>query len=65
MIFVARLVLRRAIKDYITALKCDDIETISECENFFYSEQFDLITECAEMRNLKSECVIRMCKKAA
>lgn len=63
MIFVARLVLRRAIKDYITALKCNDIETISECENFFYSEQFDLITECAEMRNLKSDYVVRMCKR--
>ena len=63
MIFVARLVLRRAIKDYIKALKCNDIETISECEDFFYSDQFDLITECAEMRDLKSDYVVRMCKK--
>ena len=63
MIFVARLVLRRAIKDYITALKFNDIGRISECEEFFYSDQFDLITECAEMRNLKSDYVVRMCKK--
>ena len=61
--YAARLVLKRAIKDYIFSLKCNDIDIISECENFFHSEQFDLITECAEMRNLNEEYIIRTCRK--
>lgn len=63
MIYVARLALKRAIKDYIYALKTNNIDIIFECEEFFNSEQFDLLTECAEMREMDSDYIMNLCKK--
>ena len=62
--YVAQLALKRAIKDYIDGLKYDNTYTIAECENFFHSEQFDLISECAGFHDLSSDYIISMCKKA-
>ena len=65
MIYVAKLALKRAIKDYINALKTNNKDIIYECEEFFNSEQFDLLTECAEMREMNSNYVMNLCKKKA
>ena len=63
MIYVAKLALKRLIKDYIYALKTDNKGIIYECEEFFNSEQFDLLTECAEMREMDSDYIMNLCKK--
>ena len=63
--YLAQLVLKRAVKDYINGLKYDNTYTIAECEEFFNSEQFDLISECAEAHNLSSDYIINMCKRMA
>lgn len=63
MTYVAKLALKRAIKDYIYALKTNNKDVIYECEEFFNSEQFDLLTECAEMRELNSDYIMNLCKK--
>ena len=64
MTYVAKLALKRALKDYIYALKTNNKDAIYECEEFFSSEQFDLLTECAEMREMDSNYIMGLCKKA-
>lgn len=61
---VAKMALKFAIKDYMSALQKGDIDIIYECEEFFNSEHFDLLTECAEMREMDSNYIIGLCKKA-
>ena len=63
MIYVAKLALKRAIKDYIYALKTNNKDIIYECEEFFNSEQFDLLTECAQMREMNSDYIKKKKKK--
>lgn len=65
MIDVAKMALKKAIKDYIYALKTNNKDIIYECEEFFNSEQFELLTECAEMREMNSDYIINLCKKKA
>ena len=60
---VAKMALKIAIKDYISALQKGDIDIICECEEFFNSEQFDLLTECAGMREMDSDYIMDLCKK--
>lgn len=61
---VAKMALKIAMKDYMSALQKGDINIIYECEEFFNSEQFDLLTECAEMREMDSGYIMGICKKA-
>ena len=60
---VAKMALKLAIKDYISALQLVNNEVIYECEEFFTSEQFDFLTECAEMREMNGDYIINLCKK--
>lgn len=60
----AKNALKFAMKDYMSALQMGDIDIIYECEEFFNSEQFDLLTECAEMREIDSNYIMGLCKKA-
>ena len=61
---LAKKALKLAIKDYISALELENTEIINECEEFFNSEQFGLLTECAEMREMDSNYIMGLCKKA-
>lgn len=60
---VAKMALKFAMKDYMSALQKGDIDIIYECEEFFNSEQFELLTECAEMREMNSDYIMNLCKK--
>ena len=60
---IAKIALKIAIKDYVSALQKADIDIIHECSEFFNSEQFDLLTECAEMREMDSDYIMNLCRK--
>ena len=60
---VAKMALKLAIKDYISALQLGNNEIIYECEEFYNSGQFDLLTECAGMREMNRDYIMNLCKK--
>lgn len=60
---IAVMVIQRAIYDYKHALKKDNASVANECEMFFNSRQFDLLSKCANLENIDGDFIIEKCKK--
>lgn len=60
---IAVEVIKRAIYDYKHALKKDNASVANECEKFFHSQQFDLLSKCANLVEIDGDYIIEKCKK--
>lgn len=60
---IAVMAIQRAIYDYKHALKKDNASVANECEKFFHSQQFDLLSKCANLVDIDGDIIIEKCKK--
>lgn len=60
---IAVMTIQRAIYDYKHALKKDNASVANECEKFFHSQQFDLLSKCANLVDIDGDIIIEKCKK--
>lgn len=60
---IAVMAIQRAIYDYKHALEKDNASVANECEKFFHSQQFDLLSKCANLVEMDGDYIIEKCKK--